>query len=172
MTDITNASIPPNTFPAIIPVSSGGGGGTVGGALETTQLLVANHTDLTNTILATPVSYLPLTPVNSTVVDLTGIAVSINSAAEQTIIAAAGAGIRNRVHRVRLYVAAAVVLQVYDGPVADGLLLEEIPFAAAGGLVLDFDSRAYWQTTANKGLVFKTSAAVKVTGRLNYAQAA
>jgi hypothetical protein len=121
--------------------------------------------------LQTPTTELPPEPL-LTSNDLSGLALGFNSAVKQSLIAGS-TGLSVRVYKARIYVKGATDISVYDGdPDSGGVLLEVIPFGAAGGIVLDFDSRSYWKTTAGNALFFKASAAVQVYGRLGYTQVA
>jgi len=122
-----------------------------------------------DTTLATPATSLPHFALDSTS-DLTKVALDFTSTSDQTVVSATS-GQTTRVHRVRLYIASAVTLSVYDGT-SSGTLLEKMVFAGGGVYVLDFDPRPYWITSANSALTFKASAAVNITGVVAYVKSA
>lgn len=128
-------------------------------AREDTQLQVLTE-------LQTPVTYLPLTPLS--VGDLTGVRLNFSSTAEQSIVAGT-AGQIIRVYRARIFVAGTTNISIKSGTTAQsGAVLEVIPFTAAGGLILDFDSRPYWASSVDNSFVLVSSNAVQVDGRLSY----
>jgi hypothetical protein len=96
--------------------------------------------------------------------DLTAARISFSATGDQTIVSAT-ASQTTRVYRLRLTVAGATNISIKDGAAST---LEIIQFAAAGMLVLDFNTRPYWVTTANTAFILNSSAAVAVEGRIEY----
>ncbi len=90
----------------------------------------------------------------------------INTAASGvTQLVAAASGQTTRVHRMKLSVAGAVIVQIRNG----ATVLEVFNFAGAGGnVILDFDGNPWYETSANTALNINLSAAVQVDGRVEY----
>jgi hypothetical protein len=100
--------------------------------------------------------------------DLTGLRINTAASGDTTLVAAAS-GETTRVHRMKLNVAGAVIVQIRDG----ATVLDVFNFAGNGGcVVLDFSSRPWYKTTANTALNLNLSAAVQVDGRLEYIRSA
>lgn len=96
--------------------------------------------------------------------DLTAARISFSATGDQTIVTATAAQ-TTRVYRLRLSVAGATNISMKDGA---GTTLEIIQFAAAGMIVLDFNTRPYWTTSVNTAFILNSSAAVAVEGRIEY----
>lgn len=101
--------------------------------------------------------------------DLTTLRITNAAASGNTTLVTATASQTTRVHRMRLSVAGATIVQILDG----ATVLEVFNFAGNGGnVVLDLSDRPYYTTTANTALVLNSSAAVQVDGRLEYIKSA
>jgi hypothetical protein len=101
-----------------------------------------------------------------------GSRINFNSTAEQAIVPAQ-AGKIIHVPRLRLYntSASVITIDVMDATTAEGspAVLETIPLAAGGGIVLAFeDSPAYYTSQLSKSFVLKASLAGQIHGRLTY----
>jgi hypothetical protein len=96
--------------------------------------------------------------------DLTAARISFGATGDQTIVTATAAQ-ATKVYRIRLTVAGATNISIKDGAATT---LEIIQFPAAGMLILDFNTRPYWTTTANTAFILNSSAAVQVEGRVEY----
>lgn len=147
-------------------VASSGGDAASSKQDEQTALLSSIDAGVNSAVTELPKQ--PLLPTS----DLTHVRISFNSATDQSIVAGTS-GQTIRGHRLRLSVAAACNLDVIDGnSTQTPTVVERIQFPSAGILVLDFDSRPYWITSAAKDLVFKSNVAVQIEGRLGYAKSA
>ena len=97
--------------------------------------------------------------------DLTGLRINNAAASGDTALVSATASQTTRVHRMKLSVAGACIVQIRDG----ATVLEAFNFAGVGGgIVLDFSERPWYITTANTALNLNVSVAVQVDGRLEY----
>lgn len=95
--------------------------------------------------------------------DLTAARITFAATGDQTIVSAT-ASQTTRIYRLRLTVAGLTNITVKDGATT----LEVIQFPAAGMLILDFNTRPYWVTSANSAFILNSSAAVAVEGRVEY----
>jgi hypothetical protein len=111
----------------------------------------------------TPLTTQAVSPVGA----LSSLAVAFSSTAEQPVIAASS-GKTTSVYRLRLYTKGATDITVRSA--MGGAVIEVIPFVAAGALVLDFSDRPYWTTAVGGALTLQSSAAVQVSGRVDYVQ--
>lgn len=124
-----------------------------------------------NTLLA-PLDFLAPTPL-LTANDLSRFKVAITDNTNTAIVALT-ASQTVRIHRIRLYAkTTAVDVSIYDGvPGSGGTELESIPLAAGGGIILDFDSRPYWESTSGATLYLKASGACDLRGQVAYKKSA
>lgn len=100
--------------------------------------------------------------------ELTGAAIATTGSGDKTIIAAGGAGILTKVHRLYFTVDGATTITIKRGSTA---LTGAIVLAAAGSsFFLDFSSEPWFTTAANETFVINTSAAVAMAGRVEYKQ--
>lgn len=123
-------------------------------------------------LLAAAVDYIAPTPL-MTASDCSRYKVAITTTTGAAIVALT-AGQTVRIHRIRLYAkTTAVDVSIYDDdPAGSGIELESIPLAAGGGIVLDFDSRPYWESTSGKTLYLKASGACDLRGQVAYKKSA
>lgn len=100
---------------------------------------------------------------------LTGARINNAAASGDTAIVTATASQTTRVHRFKLSVAGATIVQIKDG----ATVLEVFNFAGNGGsAILDFSSEPWYVTSTNSALNINSSAAVQVDGRVEYIKSA
>jgi hypothetical protein len=178
-----------------LPLGAGdfGGGGGSGGAVTVADGADSTQGSLTDTAattgtggtlslaallrgilntLLTPVTFLAPTPL-LTASDMSRYKVAITNNTGVAIVALTS-GQTVRIHRMRLYAkTTAVDVSIYDGdPGSGGTELENIPLAAGGGIILDFDSRPYWESTSGATLYLKASGSCDLRGQVAYKKSA
>jgi hypothetical protein len=92
------------------------------------------------------------------------------SSGDNTLVAAAGAGLKIRVHSCFLIAADAVNVRFESG--ASGTALTgQMNCAINGGFVLPYNEAGWFETAANALLNLELSGAVSVDGSLSYSEA-
>jgi hypothetical protein len=92
----------------------------------------------------------------------------INSAASGALqIASAMVGLRNKLHRLILYVGGPTTLTFEDGTTP---LSGPIPLLAYGNILLDFSGEPWFTSSANSALNLNSSNAVQLSGTAWYVQ--
>lgn len=100
---------------------------------------------------------------------LTGARINNAAASGDTALVTATASQTTRVHRLKLSVAGATVVQIKDG----STVLEVFNFSGNGGsVILNFASEPWYVTSTNSALNINSSAAVQVDGRVEYVKSA
>ena len=107
---------------------------------------------------------IPAAPATS---DLTGASINAAASGDNTLVAAVG-GQTVRVFKIFLTAASAVNIQFKDGAGTD--LTGLITLTAGGSVVLDFDTRPWFLTSAGNAFILELSSAVQVSGRIYYTQ--
>lgn len=98
---------------------------------------------------------------------LTQAPINFATSGNNTIVAAV-AGKVVKVYRMTLTVGGATNITLYNGATA---LTGPIPLATNGSYVLDFSGIPWYTTTASNAFIINSSAAVQVSGALDYTQA-
>lgn len=100
---------------------------------------------------------------------LSGAKIDNTATSGNTTLVAAVSGQTTRVHRLKLSVAGASIVQIKNG----ATVLEVFNFAGNGGsVVLDFSAEPWYITSVNAALVINSSTAVQVDGRVEYVTSA
>lgn len=97
--------------------------------------------------------------------DLTGAAITFAASGDNTVVAAV-ASQTTKVYRMYFVVAGATNITIKNG--AGASLTGAVPLAANGGMMLDFSSRPWYTTSTNTAFIINSSAAVQVSGRVEY----
>lgn len=100
-----------------------------------------------------------------TTTPLTNAAVSFSSSGDNTVVSGTG-GQTIRVHRIMFVVAGTVNVTLKDG--ASTSLSGAIPMTAYGGLILDLSDTPWFVTAAGNAFIINLSAAVQVSGFIQY----
>lgn len=100
--------------------------------------------------------------------DLTGAAINVSASGDSTLVAAV-ASQTTRVHRMWFVVGGATNITIKRGSTA---LTGAIPFNAGGSFVLDMSQRPHFITGTNEAFVIGSSAAVQISGRVEYVTSA
>lgn len=87
------------------------------------------------------------------------------SSSGNNIIISATSGQGIYVYKIWFIVEAATNLTYYDGATA---LSGPLPFTANMSMVLDFDTRPWFEVTGGSGFIINSSNAVQVSGRVYY----
>lgn len=131
-----------------------------------TALDLANTTlELISDAVNTALTSLPHEALDTTL-DLTRVLVDFTSTSDQTIVSAT-ASQTTRVHRLDLWFAGAVTLNIYSGT-SGGTLIGKLLVPSAGHYRLDFDARPHLVTGTNEALTFDASASVNIVGYVDY----
>lgn len=98
---------------------------------------------------------------------LSGALISFATSGDNNIVAGVTAKVI-KAYRLYIVVGGATNITIKDGSTA---LTGAMPFASNGSLVLDFSGIPWYTTSAGNALVINSSAAVQVSGRVEYTQA-
>jgi hypothetical protein len=101
--------------------------------------------------------------------DLLSVAINISSAGNNTVIFGT-AGTLIRIYKIFFIAAGATTITFQDG--ASTALSGPVSFSTNEGIVLDFDTKPWFQTTLGNDFVMNLGSAVTVAGTAYYTQQA
>ena len=152
----------PVTPTSPLPVTGGSGG-----SLATEATLAAAAASLANIDASTAAAapYLPPRPlIKPANMGTTRGLITINSATTTTLLAAGGAGIIHRIHRMKISVDAADTLTIRQGTTA----LDVLRFTGANGVFYDFCEFPWFWTAANASFNIVSTTSANVDGFFDY----
>jgi hypothetical protein len=140
------------------PVKVGG----VGSSAPPTAVTAGQRTNVWTNLNGAPViaASAPMPSKNLSTAPIT-----FSSSGDNTIVAAVG-GQTTRVHRMYIVVGGTTSITIKNG--AASSLTGAMPLGQNGTLVFDFSSEPWWITSANTAFIINSSAAVQVSGAVEY----